>query len=105
MKHSRNSKGKQYEESRREKQEDLRGELRKLRKEVLQLRKENAKLRGRDLELQEILEDVVIEEVIVQHPTCPKCGSKHVKILEKLQNDRDYYFCENPHCGARGPVK
>ena len=98
-------KRKDYTETSKDKREDLRGEIRKLRKEVLQLRKQNAKLMGRDYELKELLEEVTIEDVIVSRVSCPKCGNKHVKILEKLHGNIDYYFCEDPNCMSRGPIK
>ncbi len=102
-----NKRRRSYEEKTKKKEEDLRGELRKLRKEVLQLRKENARLRGRDDTLQDLIEEFEEHarevEVIETKPQCPKCGSYNVRISEKLRGDTDYYFCENPGCGARGP--
>jgi chromosome segregation ATPase len=102
-----NGKGKRkdYTESSKDRREDLRGEIRRLRKEVLQLRRENAKLLGRDMELQELLEEVVIEEVIITKPSCPKCGHRQIKVLEKLRGDIDYFFCENPSCQHKGRMK
>lgn len=97
---------KKYEESGRDKYEELKGELRKLRKEVSQLRRENAKLRGRDLELKDLIEEYhKSDEVVLKQNSCPKCGSKEVKVIEELHGDQDYYFCENPYCNARGPIK
>lgn len=92
-------------ESSKDKREDLRGEIRKLRKEVLQLRRENAKLMGRDMELQELLEEVVVEEVTIYTPSCPQCGSKNIKVMEKLRDDTDYHFCQNDSCGHRWQTK
>lgn len=104
MKHHKGHR-KKYEENKKDRQEDYKGEIRRLRKQVQQLRRENAKLLGRDVELQELIEDQQSEtEIFVEHK-CPKCGSKEVKILEKLQNEKDYFFCENPYCNARGPIK
>lgn len=105
MKQVGKGKRKEYSESSKEQREDLRGEIRKLRKEVLQLRKENAKLRGRDNELQELLEEVTVEDIIVTKPSCPKCKTKQINVVEKLNDGKDYFFCQNPDCNARGPIK
>lgn len=98
-------KRKDYTESSKDQREDLRGEIRKLRKEVLQLRKENAKLRGRDFELQEILEEVTIDEPIVKKRCCPTCKTSQINIVEKLRDNKDYFFCQNSECNARGPLE
>lgn len=105
MKTGGKGKRKDYTESSKDQREDLRGEIRKLRKEVLQLRKENAKLRGRDFELQEILEEVTIEETISIKRCCPKCKTSQINIVEKLKGDKDYFFCQNSECNARGELK
>ena len=102
----RKEKRKAYEEANKEKQEDLKGEIRRLRKQVQQLRKANAKLLGRDIELQDLLEDIQLEsDMAVKEKRCPKCNGKDVKIIEKLMNNKDYFFCKNSNCNARGPIK
>lgn len=95
------------EDSDNNKNEHLRGEIRKLRKEVQILRKENFKLRGREAEFSDLLEDT---QVLDDNPycgpkSCPLCGSKHIRIIEKLKNDTDYYICNNEACNSRGPYK
>lgn len=111
--HKNNRRG--LEETDRDKSEDLRGELRKLvkenenlRKEVKRLRKDNSRLMGRDLQIQDFIEEIELEKELppdIQKNACPKCGSKDVRVVEKLRNDTDYYFCNNYACGARGPIK
>lgn len=97
------------EERNRDRIEDLKAENRKLRKEVQQLRKHLNRNFQREEELQSLFEEVEIdrhETAATEHkPSCPKCGSKEVEIVEKLRDNIDYYFCQNSACNARGPIK
>lgn len=94
------------EESYKEKDQILRGEVNRLRKEVKRLRKENEKLKGRDLQINEFFDEMELQkepESPVLDKVCPKCKHGGATILEKLNGGKDYYFCNNPHCMAKGP--
>lgn len=97
------------EERNRDRIEDLKAENRKLRKEVQQLRKHLNRTFQREEELQDLFQEVEIDrhhtEVEKGKPSCPKCGSKEIQVIEKLRDDTDYYFCQNSACNARGPIK
>lgn len=96
------------EEKNRDRIEDLKAENRRLRKEVQQLRKHLNRTFQREEELKHLFEEVEINlnhsEIVETKPQCPKCGSHDVNIVEKLRDNIDYYFCQNSHCNARGPV-
>lgn len=108
MKSTNSSKGKRkdYAESSKEEREDLKGEIRKLRKQVSQLRKELSKRSGRDSELQELLEETTpTEDFMAKKRCCPKCKTTQINVVEKLRDDKDYFFCQNSECNARGVLK
>ena len=96
------------EERSREKLEDYKKEFRRIKKENEQLRKELRRAQNRDVELKELYEEFeevaqVEEPVMVRKPSCPKCHSYDVTLLEKLRGNVDYYDCNT--CGARGQYR
>lgn len=96
------------EERNRDRLDDLKSENKKLRKEIQQLRKQLNRTFHREEQLDELFEEVNIDlhennEKLLK-PTCPKCGSADISVIEKLRNDLDYYFCQNSTCNARGPI-
>lgn len=101
------SKRKIPEESGKDRLEKLKGDNKQLRKLVKHLRKENKKLVERQKEVEYIVEeeaDKTFTDLPAQKDKCPKCNSYEVKIIKELRPGKDYFFCKNSECGARGPV-